>query len=107
MASSGSHEAVVREIRSEKAGALSRVAEGLEKALGDLAGAEAAIAAADVVSKALLARRQDCLSEAGERLWYFVIQREALGLMRHETVFDVYRVPREVRLAMGPRRSRR
>jgi hypothetical protein len=107
MASSGSHEAVVREIRSEKAGALSRVAEGLERALAELSRVEAAIAAAEVVSTALLLRRQDCLSEAGERLWYFVIQREALGLVRHETVFDVYRVPREVRLAMGPRRSAR
>jgi hypothetical protein len=106
VSSADTHEAVLREIRSEKAGALARVAEGLERALADLARAEAAIAAATRVTSALLARRQDCLSEAGERLWYVVIQREALGLMRHETVFDVYRVPREVRLAMGPRRTR-
>jgi hypothetical protein len=104
MSSSSSHDAVVREIASEKAGALSRVAEALERALADLARADAAVAAATRATAALLAYRQDCLSEAGERLWYLVIQREALGLMRHDTVFDVYRVPREVRLAMGPRR---
>ena len=104
MSTSGSHEAVVREIRLEKAGALARVAEALERALGELTRAEAALSGAGRATSALLARRDDCLSEAAERLWYLVIQREALGLMRHETVFDVYRVPREVRLAMGPRR---
>lgn len=107
MSTADSHEAVVREIRSEKAGALARVAEGLERALADLARVEAAIARATRVSAALLATRDDCVSEAGERLWYFVIQREAVGLMRHDTVFDVYRVPNEVRLAMGPRRRAR
>jgi len=107
MSSAESHEAVVRQIRSEKASSLARVAEGLERALADLARAEAAIAGAARVTSALLATRQHCVSEAGERLWYLVIQREALGLMRHETVFDVFRVPREVRLAMGPRRPAR
>jgi hypothetical protein len=107
MSSAGTHDAVVREIRSEKAGALARVAEALEKALAELARADAAIAAARGAPAALIARRQDCLSEAAERLWYLVIQRESLGLARHETVFDVYRVPREVRLAMGPRRPPR
>jgi hypothetical protein len=107
MSSAGSHEAVVREIRSEKAGALSRVAEGLEKALAELARAEAALAAAGRARSILLARRQECVSEAAERLWYLVIQRESVGITRHETVYDVFRVPREVRLAMGPRRRAR
>ena len=107
MSTADSHEAVVREIRLEKAGALARVAEGLERALADLARVEAAISRATRVPSSLIASRQDCISEAGERLWYFVIQRESLGLMRHDTVFDVYRVPREVRLAMGPRRRSR
>jgi hypothetical protein len=107
MATAGSHDAVVREIRSEKAGALARVAEALEKALAELARADAAIAAAGRATATLATRRQDCLYEAAERLWFLVIQREALGLMRHDTVYDVFRVPREVRLAMGPRRPPR
>jgi hypothetical protein len=106
MSTASSHEAVVREIRSEKAGALARVAEALERALTDLARVEAAMGAGNRATSSLLATREDCVSEAGERLWFFVIQREALGLMRHDTVFDVYRVPLEVRLAMGPRRTR-
>ena len=107
MGSAGTHDAVVREIRSEKAGALARVADALERALAERARVEAAVAAAGSVSASLRARRDDCLAEASERLWFLVIQRESLGLTRHETVYDVYRVPLEVRKAMGPRRAAR
>ena len=101
MARGDTHDVLEREIRGEKAGALARAVEKLEAAL-------AALARHDEGATALGApeRRSDLLAEAGERLWFVVIQREAMGLRRHEVVFEVLRVPGEVRRAMGPRRRR-
>jgi hypothetical protein len=93
------HQAIQQEIRAEKAGALARAVEALEAALADLARAEAG-PGGDA------AARERLVGEAGERLWYVVIQREAMGLRRHDVVYDVLRVPAAVRRAMGPRRRR-
>jgi hypothetical protein len=84
---------IEREITGERAGSLARMVEALEAAL--LAWREAAPA-----------HRTELLAEAGERLWFVVVQREALGLMRHDVLYEVLRVPPEVRGAMGPRRTR-
>jgi hypothetical protein len=43
---------------------------------------------------------------AGEALWYFVVQREVLGLRDSDAVMRELRVPREVRLRMGLNRQR-
>lgn len=91
------NDAVAREIRAEKAGAMARAVEALERALSVLAAHDAAPGAGRE------AIRRDLLHEAGERLWFVVIQREAMGLTRHEVVYDVLRVPPEVRRRMGPR----
>jgi hypothetical protein len=93
---SETHAAIQKEIRAEKAGALARAIEALEAALVDLARLEPAAAAAV---------RAERVAVAGERLWFAVIQREAMGLLRHDVLFDVLRVPPEVRRAMGPRRG--
>ncbi len=85
---------IEREIVGERAGALSRAVEALEDALQ-------AFRVATAASRAAL------LEEAGERLWYVVVQREAIGLTRHEVLYDVLRVPGEVRRAMGPARRHR
>lgn len=105
MASAEAHGAVVKEIQGERASSLARVTERLEAALGELQAADAALRASPG-DRALAALRADALAEAAERLWFLVIQREALGLTRHEVVDEVYRIPREVHLAMGPRRAR-
>lgn len=86
---------IEKEIASERAGALTRTFEALERALADLAGVDAA-------RQSRL--RRHLLEEAGERLWFLIVQREALGLTRHEVVYDALHVPAEVRRAMGPRR---
>lgn len=91
MAKAESHEAIVREIQSERAATLARAARGLERALAELEAAPPE-------------RRADAFAEAAERLWCVVVQREAMGLLRHETLYETYRVPRDVRLYMGPRR---
>ena len=84
---------VESEIVGERAGALSRAMEALEAAL-------------HAWREAPPARRQELLEEAGELLWFVVVQREAIGISRHEVVYDVLKVPGEVRRAMGPRRRR-
>ncbi len=86
-----------KEILGERAGALARAVEALERALRELAGAGA-------LQHRL---RQLLLEEAGERLWFVVVHREAIGLTRHEVLYEVLRVPAEVRRAMGPRRRTR
>ncbi|HSM91980.1 MAG TPA: DUF6665 family protein [Anaeromyxobacteraceae bacterium] len=85
-------ESIVREIQSEKAATLARAARGLERALAELEAAPPE-------------RRPEAFAEAAERLWCVVVQREAMGVLRHETLYETYRVPREVRLRMGPRRT--
>lgn len=97
MASLQVNEAVQREILGEQTSALARATRALEVALAELAAAREA---------GREAAREDALAEAGERLWYVVVQREAMGLLRHESLLEVLRVPRAVRLAMGPRRRR-
>jgi hypothetical protein len=94
-------EAIQRDLQAERAAALSRATEQLEAALTDLAAADAACAAAP--GPAARALRREALEHAAERLWFLVIQREAVGLHRHEELHEVLRIPREVRAAMGPR----
>jgi uncharacterized protein DUF6665 len=93
-------ESIQRQIRAEKAGALRHAFERLEGALAALAAHDARHGAAAGEARRLL------LEEAGERLWFIVIQREAMGLRRHDVLYDVLKIPGEVRLAMGPRARR-
>ena len=82
---------IEEELAGERAGALAQAVEALERALHELEHGKG--------------RREHLFAEACERLWYVVVQREAIGLTRHQVVFEVLRVPSEVRRLMGPRRS--
>ncbi len=98
MSHADAHRAIEKEILGERAGALARAVDALERALLEL-------------SKAARGPREQrlreyLLEEACERLWFVVVQREAIGLTRHEVLYEVLRVPAEVRHGMGPRRSR-
>lgn len=105
MASREAHQAFVKELQRERGASLARVTQRLEGALAELEAAGAALAArpADDTLRAL---RGDALAHAAELLWYVVVHREAMGLTRHDVLDEVYRIPREVHLAMGPRRGR-
>ena len=50
------------------------------------------------------ARRAALVEDAAERVYFVVIQREAIKLSRSEEFFDDYEVPEEVRNCLGPRR---
>ena len=49
-------------------------------------------------------RRSKLLEEAVERVYFVVIQREAMKLLGYEQFFDNYEVPHEVRTRLGARR---
>ena len=90
------------EIMQEKASTLGRLTQAFEKALAAFVAFEG-----DTQSDAGADEdRERLLDEAGEALWWFVVQREACGLRNTDAVLREYRVPASVRLRMGvtPRR---
>lgn len=93
--------ALEQEVMGEKADTLARLMTRLEKALAKLAAHEERIAQEEAASTDP-ARRQRLVAEAGEALWHVVIQRELCGLRRHDGLMREMRVPKTVRLSMGP-----
>ena len=69
--------AIEQELKAERASALGRTGAALERAM-------AAWRAQPT---------PDTLREAKKRLWYLVVQREAMGLFKHRDVYDAYGVP--------------
>ena len=49
-------------------------------------------------------RRSELLEDAGEQVFFVVIQREAMNLSCFEGFFQDYEIPAEVRTLMRPRR---
>jgi hypothetical protein len=91
-----SHDATVQEIAQEKANSLGRAGRRLAAAIEaleshDLAAADSAV-------------RRGLVDEAGEALFFYLVQREACGLHDSEEILRDYRVPYEVQLRMRPRR---
>ncbi|HEX2077288.1 MAG TPA: DUF6665 family protein [Longimicrobium sp.] len=87
------------EVLQEKAAVLARLGRRLQSALD-------ALAAFDASGGTGAGERDALVGAAGEALWYYVVQREVLGLRDAETVMREMQVPREVRLRMGLNRSR-
>ncbi len=62
---------------------------------------------ADVTSRARASDesvRKGLVMEAAEAYWGYVVQREQLGLLDSEYIAKEYSIPRDVKLAMGPKR---
>jgi hypothetical protein len=53
-----------------------------------------------------MTRRSELLEEAAERVYFVVIQREAMKLSCYEEFFEDYEVPDEVRTRLGPKRQK-
>lgn len=78
----------------ERASALGHAGSELEKALDKLRAFEAELDKLSGEAKAKRASEHKALrAQAEKRLWYLLIQREAMGIRRHEEVFATYRVP--------------
>jgi hypothetical protein len=96
--SSNSYESTVRELAQEKAASLGRAGRRLMSALDELASWNSA--------RSSEAAREDLVIEAGEALFFYVVQREACGLRDSAEVIQELSVPWEVQLRMGPRPPR-
>lgn len=83
------------EIRAEKAQALGRTARALEREIERLRALESRLLTLPLCERSALAGEQRALvKSAARRLWYLVVHREALGLRRHEELYEAYRIPR-------------
>jgi len=64
------------------------------------------VAASSTLNKEQITRRAELLEEAGERVFFVVIQREAMNFSCFEEFFKDYEIPHEVRMRLGPRRQK-
>ncbi len=96
------------EIAQEKAIALGRLGRALERSLAALAAFDAQAHERLEAASERRAERARLVGDACTALWRFVVQREAVGLRDSRQIMRDYRVPPEVRGAMGafpPRRA--
>jgi hypothetical protein len=71
------------ELQKERASSLGRAGAALEQALAAWREAHSNSGSAAVAK-----------AEAQKRLWYLVVQREALGLRRHRELYELYGIPK-------------
>lgn len=89
------------ELFQEKASTLARMGAKLKIALDALSAYDAAHP-----KRPDDAERADLVADAGEMLWYYVVQREVCGLRDTQALMRSLNVPREVQLKMGMRRKK-
>ena len=53
-----------------------------------------------------ITRRSELLEYAAERVYFVVIQREAMKLLCSEEFFEDYEIPDDVRTRLGPKRRK-
>lgn len=92
----GKVDALTYEMLQESAATLARLGRRLEAALRALAEHDARPSAGHAPGQ-----RDGLVGAAGEALWFYIIQREVMGLTETESVMRELAVPREVRLRMG------
>jgi len=85
------------EIRGEKAHALGRTARAFEKELDRLLAFEKRLSGLPRAERVKLAPEYQALRrQTARRLWFLIVHREALGLGRHDSLYEVYRIPRSL-----------
>jgi hypothetical protein len=90
--------AIEVQLRQEKASALRRVGDKLEKLIAELTRLERELTAASGPGRAKkVAEYQQMRADAEHQRWCLVVQREALGLWNHQEVDLMYRIPPPVR----------
>jgi hypothetical protein len=93
------------EIAQEQAAALGRLGRALEAALAALSDHDGLLQSPSSARRPdqapVGAVRERLLRDAGNALWCFVVQREAVGLRDQRAIMREYRVPIEVQNRMG------
>jgi hypothetical protein len=89
---------VEQEFQQERAASLGRIARTLESLLVRLETLrERAETAAGPDREALVAEHAEVRARATTYRWYLEVQRESIGLRRHDTLDEVYRLPPALR----------
>jgi hypothetical protein len=78
-----------KELQRERATSLGRAGAQLEQAMAAWRNAHA-----NGEAEAKGADPAELRKEAQKRLWYLIVQREALGLRRHRELYDLYAIPK-------------
>ena len=85
---------LLRELNEERAAALRRISGTLESLIGQLhASRERVRRASSGDRDRELAALRDLRARALKYRWYLEVQREALGIRRHEALDEFYKVP--------------
>jgi len=90
------------EIRQEMAEAYFAACKKMVASLEALKAFDRAVTSA-TLDQEQFTSRSDLLEDAGERLFFVVIQREAMNLACFEGFFEDYEIPDEVRTRMRPK----
>jgi hypothetical protein len=84
-------------VNQERAGAMGLTGQRLERELAEAQRLRRAFTEADLAARPRLARLlEDAEAEVARQLWRLMVQREAMGLTRHDEVYETYRIPRSV-----------
>jgi len=93
--SRGSHNQLLRELNEERAAALRRISGTLETLIHQLqASRERLRQVSGADREREFAAFRDLRERALKYRWYLEVQREALGIRRHDTLDEFYKVPR-------------
>jgi hypothetical protein len=88
------HKQLLRELNEERVAALRRISGALESLIGQLhASRERMRQASGADRDREIVALRDLRARALTYRWYLEVQREALGLRRHEALDEFYRVP--------------
>jgi hypothetical protein len=93
------------EIQQEMAAAYFAACRKMVDSLEALKAFDRAVASS-TLNNEQITRRSELLEHAGERVYFVVIQREAMKLSCFEEFFEHYEIPDEVRTRFGPRREK-
>ena len=93
------------EIQQEMAAAYFAACRKMVDSLEALKAFDRAVASSTLDNEQIT-RRSELLDDAGERVYFVVIQREAMKLSCFEAFFEDYEIPDEVRTRLGPRRQK-
>ena len=92
-ARAGQHQ-LLRELNEERAAALHRISSTLESLIRQLhASRERVRQASGADREREIAAWRDLRARAARYRWYLEVQREALGIRRHDVLDEFYRLP--------------
>ena len=84
---------IERELQEERASALGRIGRTLQELIATLESIQVALERAAPERDRLLAEYRETWQRAKTYRWYLEVQREAIGLRRHERLDEMYPLP--------------